>query len=293
MVKQQEENFSSNTNKINFTKAPTFKQSNHPFIHISESEIKNNIPFIPKALKLQNNLSRKNGNVIQNKNFEENKFLTNGLNKLLIPMNNTNNNYRKNSAGAESYSTCDEMSPVKTKKNKENKDKKTFPKKNKKKKGNKSPFKGEAKDFKIKYKTELCKYYECNGYCIYGDKCAYAHGKENLRSKVTNTTAYRTKKCSQFFEQGYCPYGNRCQFAHQLKSNIINNPYDKGMSYTKILETISKLENAGNIKKLVEKPRLPIFEEICKEEEGNGSRLLDDIKKLGQTGLYKRIDNYH
>ena len=121
-------------------------------------------------------------------------------------------------------------------------------------------------------------------------KCAYAHGKENLRSKVTNTTAYRTKKCTQFFEQGYCPYGNRCQFAHQLKSNIINNPYDKGMSYGKILETISKLENVENIKKLVEKPRLPAFQEICDNKQNTKSRLLDDIKNLSYNNLYKRIN---
>ena len=287
MVKQQEKNFSTKANEMNYSYSPEFNQNNQTYIHLSESQIKNNIPFIPKALKFQHNNNQNNGNVLQNINLEE-KFKSNDINKIIIPMNNTSDNHRKNSAGAESYSTCDEMSPVKPKKNKE---KKTFPKKNKKKKGNKSPFKGEAKDFKIKYKTELCKYYECNGYCKYGDKCAYAHGIENLRSKVTNTTAYRTKKCTQFFEQGYCPYGNRCQFAHQLKSNIINNPYDKGMTYTKILETISKLENVGNIKKLVEKPRLAIFEEICKDEEGNESRLLDDIKKLSKSGLYKRVDN--
>lgn len=287
MVKQQEKNFSTKANELNYSYSPEFNQNNQTYIHLSESQIKNNIPFIPKALKFQQNKNQNNGNVLQNINLEE-KFKSNDINKIIIPMNNTSDNHRKNSAGAESYSTCDEMSPVKPKKNKE---KKTFPKKNKKKKGNKSPFKGEAKDFKIKYKTELCKYYECNGYCKYGDKCAYAHGIENLRSKVTNTTAYRTKKCTQFFEQGYCPYGNRCQFAHQLKSNIINNPYDKGMTYTKILETISKLENVGNIKKLVEKPRLAIFEEICKDEEGNESRLLDDIKKLSKSGLYKRVDN--
>jgi butyrate response factor 1 len=287
MVKQQEKNFSTKANEMNYSYSPEFNQNNQTYIHLSESQIKNNIPFIPKALKFQHNNNQNNGNVLQNINLEE-KFKSNDINKIIIPMNNTSDNHRKNSAGAESYSTCDEMSPVKPKKNKE---KKTFPKKNKKKKGNKSPFKGEAKDFKIKYKTELCKYYECNGYCKYGDKCAYAHGIENLRSKVTNTTAYRTKKCTQFFEQGYCPYGNRCQFAHQLKSNIINNPYDKGMTYTKILETISKLENVGNIKKLVEKPRLAIFEEICKDEEGNESRLLDDIKKLNKSGLYKRVDN--
>ena len=249
MVKQQEKSFSSNSNGFSFTNSFKSNQKQEPPIHIPVLDIKNNTPFIPRALKNQiNDNNKKNDNFLHNINLEETKLITDDLNKIIIPMGDPHINNRKNSAGAESYSTCDEMSPEKLQNNNK---KKTFPKKNKKKKGNKSPFKGEAKDFKIKYKTELCKYYECNGYCKYGDKCAYA----------------------------------------QLKSNIINNPYDKGMSYTKILETISKLENVGNIKKLVEKPRLKIFEEICKEEEGNESRLLNDIKKLKQTGLYKRITN--
>ena len=147
---------------------------------------------------------------------------------------------------------------------------------------NSSNFKGKASDFKIKYKTELCKFYELTGQCKYGDNCAYAHGKENLRAKVTNTTAHRTKKCIQFFENGYCPYGNRCQFQHQLKNNIVNNPYDTDMSYKKILEIISKFENVRNVKKLVEKPRLSIFKEITGDiqEDEIKSRLLDDIKQL-------------
>ena len=111
-----------------------------------------------------------------------------------------------------------------------------------------------------------------------------------MRSKVTNTTAYRTKKCTQFFENGYCPYGNRCQFAHELKSNIVNNPYEKGMSYSKILEIMSKLENVENIKKLVDKPRLTIFKEICKDEKDNESRLFNDVKKVCKEGLYQRIE---
>ena len=145
---------------------------------------------------------------------------------------------------------------------------------------NNSNFKGKASDFKIKYKTELCKFYEMTGRCKYGENCAYAHGIENLRSKVTNTTAYRTKKCIQFFDNGYCPYGSRCQFKHQLKDNIVNNPYDKGMSYKKILDIISKIENIINIKKLVEKPRLNVFKEITGDINSNESRLLEDIKKL-------------
>ncbi len=63
------------------------------------------------------------------------------------------------------------------------------------------------------------------------------------------------------------------------------------MPYSKILEIMSKLENIENIKKLVEKPRLPIFKEICegnkdiceKEEE---SRLFKDIKQICKEGLY-------
>ena len=165
-----------------------------------------------------------------------------------------------------------------------------FSQQNKPKNKIKGKFKSTATDFKIKYKTELCKYFEINGYCKYGDKCAYAHGKENLRSKVTNSTAYRTRKCVQFFENGYCPYGNRCQFAHQVKSNIINNPYDRKMTYKKTLETISKLENIENIKKLNEKPRLSIFKEICNNKKVIKNTLFDDIKKINKEDIIERID---
>ena len=163
--------------------------------------------------------------------------------------------------------------------------------KQKKQKKKSGQFKSTAEDFKIKYKTELCKYYEINGYCKYGDSCAYAHGKENLRSKITNTTAYRTKNCVQFFQNGYCPYGNRCQFAHQVTSNIINNPYDRKMTYKKTLETISKPENIENIKGLISKPRLSIFQEIVGNNKEINSTLLDDIKNIYKKGVFERIDD--
>ena len=152
---------------------------------------------------------------------------------------------------------------------------------------NNNVYKGNASDFKIKYKTELCKYYEIEGHCKYGNNCAYAHGIENLRSKVTNSMFYRTRKCIQFFESGYCPYGSRCQFQHQLKTNIVNNPYDIKMSYTKIMKTISKMENVENIKKLMEKPRLQIFKEIVDDSsiEQKESTLLNDIKSLKNDGI--------
>ena len=183
-----------------------------------------------------------------------------------------------------------EHSPINNKNNQIKDVKNKFSQLNQFKNKKQGPFKSTASDFKIKYKTELCKYFEINGYCKYGDKCAYAHGKENLRSKVTNSTSYRTRKCVQFFENGYCPYGNRCQFAHQVISNIINNPYDRKVTYKKTLETISKVENIENIKRLIEKPRLDTFKEIYTNKNLTKSTLLDDIKKINKNDIIERID---
>ena len=230
-----------------------------------------------KSLKKGTNQKKPNKKDIKSNQTQEevlkNKFDTN-----FISINNFINKYniyhdsRKYSKDSSNISTSNE----------DISEHDLFPSSQKHQINTSTNFKGKASDFKIKYKTELCKFYEMTGKCKYGENCAYAHGIENLRSKVTNTTAYRTKKCIQFFESGYCPYGSRCQFQHQLKNNIINNPYDSGMSYQRILEIISKSENVRNIKKLVKKPRLNIFKEMSGKISDNidENKLLDDIKEL-------------
>lgn len=187
-----------------------------------------------------------------------------------ISMKNKTKTQRKESLYSDTESTSNEE---KNENEKENVQKTPFEK-------NKE-FHGTKKDFDIKQKTELCRNFMMKGECKYGDKCAYAHGYHELRAKVTNTTAFRTKNCKKFFENGYCPYGSRCQFRHQFKSNIINNPYDETlMTYSKILETLSKKENIPNIKKLVEKPRLKVFESLAPNNDNIPSTLLDDIKEI-------------
>ena len=222
MVKQlyDKNNKFSNGNVLNHENKSKSKLDNS-IIKIPDSLLSQNLHFIPK----NSNFSGKTFSKKDNYKKEE------------------QNTLRKKSYNSEDSTSTEEINDLKAKK-------KINQNNNKNK--NKVPFKGEAKDFKIKYKTELCKYYEIDGHCKYGDKCAYAHGKENLRSKV-------------------------------------NNPYDRGMTYGKILETISKLENAENIKKLIEKPRLPVFLEFS--EEKIESRLLEDIKSLTYNDLFQRIDN--
>ncbi|XP_003740417.1 mRNA decay activator protein ZFP36L2-like [Galendromus occidentalis] len=64
-----------------------------------------------------------------------------------------------------------------------------------------------------RYKTELCRPFEENGICKYGDKCQFAHGIEELRS-LARHPKYKTELCRTFHTTGLCPYGPRCHFIH-------------------------------------------------------------------------------
>jgi hypothetical protein len=82
------------------------------------------------------------------------------------------------------------------------------------------------------YKTRMCKNFEQMGSCKFGDKCNFAHGKEELRrgggpaSTVSagrggsssngggnGATGFKKRLCERF-ASGSCPYGSRCTFAH-------------------------------------------------------------------------------
>jgi hypothetical protein len=67
-----------------------------------------------------------------------------------------------------------------------------------------------------RYKTELCRPYEENGTCKYGDKCQFAHGFNELRSLVRHPK-YKTELCRTFHTIGFCPYGPRCHFIHNAE----------------------------------------------------------------------------
>lgn len=73
---------------------------------------------------------------------------------------------------------------------------------------NKKP-RARKEDFRRKYKTEICRFYE-SGNCKFGDNCAFAHGSKEVQEKTHLPDNYKTKKCKQFFEDGYCLYGTRC-----------------------------------------------------------------------------------
>ncbi|XP_039598043.1 mRNA decay activator protein ZFP36L1a [Polypterus senegalus] len=67
-----------------------------------------------------------------------------------------------------------------------------------------------------RYKTELCRPFEENGACKYGDKCQFAHGSHELRS-LNRHPKYKTELCRTFHTIGFCPYGPRCHFIHNAE----------------------------------------------------------------------------
>ena len=122
-----------------------------------------------------------------------------------------------------------------------------------------------------KFKTELCKSWtDCN-FCVYGNKCRFAHGKNELSFKQVNASKYKQKDCNSFKENGWCLYGNRCNFKHdERKLSRIDRSY-----YTYLLKIQNKNSNAD---------RLPVFKNITeksnpmKKIDVNSSIIHPDIK---------------
>ncbi|XP_039249290.1 uncharacterized protein LOC120326993 [Styela clava] len=84
-----------------------------------------------------------------------------------------------------------------------------------------------------RYKTELCRPFEENGKCKYGDKCQFAHGKQELRQMVRHPK-YKTELCRTFHTSGFCPYGPRCHFIHNQEdtTNLPPNKMQNGPTST-------------------------------------------------------------
>merc|ERR1712077_25127 len=66
-----------------------------------------------------------------------------------------------------------------------------------------------------RYKTEMCRPFQENGSCKYGEKCQFAHGVEDLRN-VSRHPKYKTDLCRTYHSVGFCPYGPRCHFVHAM-----------------------------------------------------------------------------
>lgn len=101
-----------------------------------------------------------------------------------------------------------------------------------------------VEEYKRKYKTELCKNWELRGTCKFGDKCCFAHGKHELKTRSVTHTKFKTKPCKQYFQVGYCPYGQRCQYLHKeaLMPNIFYRTSETfDVNFSEIYESLHEV----------------------------------------------------
>lgn len=104
-----------------------------------------------------------------------------------------------------------------------------------------------------RYKTELCRSFQENGTCKYGDKCQFAHGHNELRNMMRHPR-YKTELCRTFHAAGYCPYGPRCHFVHDTsfdakqaaKQNPKANANNLSLKLTQQLFSSSSSSNSSS-----------------------------------------------
>ena len=133
-----------------------------------------------------------------------------------------------------------------------------------------------------KYKTELCEKFQSTGFCPYGNKCRFAHGKEELITKIQNVN-YKKEKCKSFYEKGYCPYGIRCNFQHdERKFKDLNFSYFYFriylLKYFGFLKSSSKYNEKA---KIILNKRLNVFKSLGRNYSFN-----DKIEYQNNNDMY-------
>ncbi len=132
-----------------------------------------------------------------------------------------------------------------------------------------------------KYKTELCKTFENTKFCPYGNKCRFAHGKDELFVKSNIVYNYKKKQCKSFYKDNFCLYGSRCLFKHSFPLEFLEWSYY--LSLLTVREAyILYLNNGSNvisdasiskfnifIKEKQDKKRLSVFKEIVNSTNEN------------------------
>jgi hypothetical protein len=109
-----------------------------------------------------------------------------------------------------------------------------------------------------KYKTEMCKNWEKNGFCPYNSKCRFAHGRDELIAKeIESNPNYKAKDCLNFFKFSFCSYGRRCCFRHD----------ERRLSDQSQISDFKILIRLNNPDTQQSTSRLSVFSELTKEKE--------------------------
>ena len=94
----------------------------------------------------------------------------------------------------------------------------------------KSPKNINQKNSKIK--SSLCKNYMEEGVCLYGDKCQFAHGTEELKCNSENQVCYKTKPCYSFSRRDTSLTGRGATSSTKTNRQMRESMLDTGKLFT-------------------------------------------------------------
>lgn len=121
-------------------------------------------------------------------------------------------------------------------------------------------------NFRVNYKTALCKNFMETGICEFGSECTFAHGHHELSynrdaSSMNTNKNYKTKMCKQWHETtpGQCTYGDKCQFIHNegagaiTKGKIVSV---KKKDQEKVMTRMPQITEFSSLAAISDQPRL-------------------------------------
>ena len=124
----------------------------------------------------------------------------------------------------------------------------------------------------------MCKSWARGLNCPFGDKCAFAHGEEQLQKKTHVAKQFRMTLCKSYAQQGFCKYGARCQFQHtktdfsdfdQQKTRYQNLLNENALIMRQRMEQVEDPDVSTFNIAMPTKSRLSVFASIVPTSEGN------------------------
>jgi len=136
-------------------------------------------------------------------------------------------------------------------------------------------------------KTVLCKNFE-KGECQFGEKCHFAHGKDELRKKMCNA-----------FLKGQCKFGKKCKFYHDFKQKnnfTLNNEEFPVLSEDVPIVVEIKWGKKTNVEKTIEKPVIKKkwgdYEDDDDDDELKLQLKIQKLKKERNNNVVKIVKEY-
>lgn len=147
-----------------------------------------------------------------------------------------------------------------------------------------------SSNFRLKEKTEICKNWLSNT-CRFGDRCAFAHGYDEVQLKSHVAPRYKVTKCRSYHTDNVCMYGQRCQFAHFIRTKFTNYEQVFKENARQMSIRITGVVNPDLTQFNVVQPnkaRLQAFKEVCGDVQTMANTIVAETNRAKRSRRAKK-----